>query len=377
MVGYRFMGRTHGHAYTDIPAFFPEAPTPLRRVICGRDPGALGTVAEEFGWERAVTDWREVVESDDVDIVDIAGPGNIHHDVALAAAAAGKHIFCEKPLANTLAEARAMKAAAELAGVTTMVGFNYRFAPAVQLAHRLLKSGRFGRLFHIRSQFLQDWIIDPEYPLVWRLRKEAAGSGALGDLGAHMIDMARFLVGEFESVTADLTTFIKERPLPPAGAPGPDSGGAGRGGVTVDDAAVFLARLSGGVMGVFEATRFAPGRRCAQTFEVSGSKGSLRWDFERMNELEVYFVDDDADVQGFRRINVNDLAHPYGGRWWPPGHGIGYDVTFVHELADFLVAVGERRATRPDFADGVRCQQVLEAVERSASERSWVDLDDG
>jgi predicted dehydrogenase len=375
MVGYMFMGRTHGHAYRDIPMFFPESPQPELVAVAGRNQGGAQAFADQFGVGHVFNDWRAMVESDQIDIVDIASPGDTHHEIAIAAAKAGKHVLCEKPLANSLADANAMLDAVRSAGVAHSVIFNYRYCPAVQLAHKLIREGRLGKLFHIRAQFLQDWIVDPEFPLVWRLRRETAGSGALGDLGAHIIDMARFLVGEFEEVSAATQTFITERPLAGESSALSATAGSGeKGQVTVDDAAVFIARMRDGVLGTFEATRFAPGHRCTNAFEVNGSNGSVRFDFERMNELEVFFRDDPGDVQGFRTINVNDGAHPYGGRWWPPGHGIGYDVTFIHQIVDFLESIGEQRSGPPTFDDGVRCQAVLDAVERSARDRAWTAL---
>jgi predicted dehydrogenase len=378
MVGYKFMGRAHSHAYRDIPMFFPDAPRPILQALCGREAGPLVTAAQVFGVPMSTTDWRELVEADDIEVVDIAAPGDTHHDIAISAAEAGKHILCEKPLANNLAEAREMLAAVEAAGVYHMVIFNYRYLPAVQLARRIIADGRLGRIYHVRATFLQDWIVDPEFPLVWRLRKEAAGSGSLGDLGAHLVDMARFLVGEFVDVSSATQTFVRDRPLPDeeGGLSAFGSRSGERGVVTVDDAVVFLAHLEGGVLGTFEATRLAPGHRATNAFEINGSKGSVRFDFERMNELEVYLTDDPDDLQGFRRINVNDAAHPYAGRWWPPGHGIGYDVTFIHQIADFLTAIEAGNPTTPSFVDGVRCQEVLEAVERSAADRAWVKIDD-
>jgi len=378
LVGYKFMGKAHSHAYRDIPMFFPDCPRPVVKAICGRDAQAVAEAAPVLGAERSLTDWRELMGAEDVDLVDIAAPGDAHHEIAIAAAEAGKHVLCEKPLANSLAEARAMLAAVERAKVQHMVIFNYRYVPAVQLARRLISDGRLGRVYHMRAQFLQDWIVDPGFPLVWRLRKEVAGSGSLGDLGAHLIDMARFLVGEFTDVVAATETFIKERPLPTesGGLSASGNPSTGRGEVTVDDASIFLAHLEGGVLGTFEATRFAPGHRCTNAFEVNGSKGSVRFDFERMNELQVYFTEDGADTQGFRLINVNDSAHPYAGRWWPAGHGTGYDVTFVHQIVDFLEAIDSGNTAAPTFVDGVRCQEVLEAVSLSAANRTWVTVAD-
>jgi len=375
MVGYKFMGKAHSQAYANLPMFFPRAIRPERKVICGRDESGVRQAAQQFGWESYVTDWRELVARDDIDLVDINAPSNAHKEIAIAAAQAGKHVFCEKPLALTLADAREMLKAAEAAGVKHMVGFNYRFAPAVLLAKQLITEGRIGKIYHFRGMFLQDWIIDPEFPIVWRLQKEIAGSGAHGDLGAHIIDLAHFLVGDIDEVIGMSETFIRERPLP-AGASGGLAGkadrSAGVGRVTVDDATLFLARFANGALGSFEATRFAAGHRCTNAFEINGSRGSIRFDFERMNELEVYFTDDAADVQGFRKVIATDPAHAHMNAWWPPGHSIGYGETFVHEVLELLEAIREDRLPVPNFHDGVKCQEVLEAVDVSIAERRWV-----
>ncbi|MHB8507361.1 MAG: Gfo/Idh/MocA family protein [Candidatus Dormibacteria bacterium] len=369
LVGYGFMGRAHRHAYADLPLVFPDGPTPVVSMLAGRDAEGVRKAAVEFGVDVWTSDWHQLVESPEVDVVDICVAGDGHHEIAVAAARAGKHVLCEKPLANNLVDAREMLEAAEHAGVKHGTIFNYRYLPAVVLASRLIADGRIGRVRHIRGRFLQDWIVDPTFPLVWRLRKECAGSGALGDLGAHVVDMARFLVGEFHEVAAVSETFVRERPIMPG------NGGA-KGPVTVDDATLFIARLANSVLGTFEVTRMAPGHRCSHGFEINGSRGSLRFDFERLNELRVYLADDAEDVQGFRVINVNDPGHPYAGRWWPPGHGIGYEATFIHQLADFLHAVAADRPVSPSFADGVRCQEVLDAVEASAQVHAWVAIND-
>lgn len=380
MIGYKFMGKAHSHAYRDLPMFFPDTPRPVMKAICGRNEEGVRQAARQFGWEEALTDWRELVRRDDIDLIDINAPSDAHKDIALAAAQAGKHLFCEKPLALTLADAREMLAAAEAAGVKHMIGFNYRFAPAVQLAKKLIEEGRLGRIYHFRAVFLQDWILDPQFPLVWRLDKRIAGSGAHGDLGAHLIDMARFLVGELREVVGMSETFVKERPLAGSmtGLSGKSGTGAGAetGPVTVDDAALFLARFENGALGSFEATRFAGGHRCTNAFEINGSLGSVKFDFERMNELQVYFTGDDADVQGFRRVLATDPAHAYAEAWWPPGHTIGYEHTFIHETVELLRALQENRRPTPNFHDGVCCQAVLEAVERSIDARRWVRIDE-
>jgi predicted dehydrogenase len=378
LVGYKFMGRAHSNAYRQVAAFFPEvALRPALRAICGRDEAAAAAAAAQFGWQSTETDWRRLVARDDIDLVDISTPGDTHAPIAIAAAEAGKHILCEKPLANTLAEARQMAEAAARAGVVNMVMFNYRRVPAVQLARRLVESGRLGTIYHWRAVYLQDWIMDPNFPLVWRLQKDVAGSGALGDLGAHIVDLARFLVGEIAEVTGLTHTFIKQRPLEASS----DSSlgakaGAGVGEVTVDDAALFLARFQSGALGSFEVTRFAKGRLNGNNFEINGSKGSLRFNLERLNELEVLLEDDQADVAGWRTVNVTSGAHhPYVANWWPAGHIIGYEHTFTHAVLDLLNGIAAGASPAPTFDDGVRCQAVLEAVERSAGSRQWAAPD--
>ena len=376
MIGYKFMGKAHSHAYRDLPMFFPDTVRPVMKVICGRNEEGVRRAARQFGWEEAVTDWRELVRRDDIDLVDINAPSDAHKDIAVEAAKAGKHLFCEKPLALTLADAKEMLRAAEAAGVKHMIGFNYRFAPAVQLAKKLVEEGRLGRIYHFRAVFLQDWIVDPDFPLVWRLDKTVAGTGAHGDLGAHLIDLAHYLVGGIAEVIGMSETFIKERPLPVSMSGLSAKGGkdAPKGPVTVDDATLFLARFENGALGSFEATRLAAGNRCKNAFEINGSKGSLKFDFERMNELQVYFTDDAEDVQGFRRVLATDPAHAYASVWWPPGHPIGYEHTIVHEVFELMEALKNNRQPVPDFRDGVKCQQVLEAVELSIAERRWVRI---
>lgn len=378
MIGYKFMGKAHSHAYRDLPMFFPGSPKPVMKAVCGRDEAGVRQAAEQFGWEGYETDWRKLIGRDDIDLIDINAPSDAHKEIAVAAAQAGKHLFCEKPLALTLADAREMLAVAEANKVTHMVGFNYRFAPAVRLAKKLIAEGRLGRLFHFRASFLQDWIVDPDFPLVWRLQKDVAGSGSHGDLGAHLIDMAHYLVGDMTEVIGLSETFVKERPLPSSmtGLSAKGSADGPKGEVTVDDATLFLARFAGGTLGSFEATRFAPGHRCSNTFEINGSLGSVRFDFERMNELQVYFTGDDADVQGFRRVLATDPAHDYMDAWWPPGHTIGFEHTFIHEVVELLDALKTGREPQPSFRDGVKCQQVLEAVDLSIAERRWVNIDE-
>ncbi|NUT39661.1 MAG: Gfo/Idh/MocA family oxidoreductase [Thermoactinospora sp.] len=361
MVGYAFMGRVHSQAWRNVTAFFDLPVAPAMRVVCGRSEEATAQAAQRMGWAGHTTDWRSLIERDDIHIIDICTPGDSHAEIAIAALEAGKHVLCEKPLANTVAEAAAMAEAAAKSSGRSMVAFNYRRVPAVALARQLVATGKLGTVRHVRAVYLQDWIVDPEFPLVWRLQKDKAGSGALGDIGAHIIDTAQFITGQdIVGVTGLTETFIKERPLAGASDGLGASAAADKGTVTVDDAAAWVARLSGGAMGVFEATRFATGRKNALRIEVNGSDGSLAFDFEAMNELWV-----SSGSGGFERILVTEPEHPYVGAWWPPGHGLGYEHTFTHEIRDFLEAIGTGADPSPSFADGLRVQQVLEAVEQS------------
>jgi predicted dehydrogenase len=379
LVGYKFMGRAHSNAYRQLPRFFDVDPVPRMAAICGRDEAGVRAAADSLGWESHETDYRRLVERDDVGLVDVVTPGNTHREIVLAALEAGKHVICEKPLANTLAEAGEMLAAAREAGTINTVCFNYRRAPAVQLAKKLIDEGRLGTIRHWRATYLQDFIMDPEFPLIWRLRKELAGSGALGDIGAHIVDLSQFLLGGISEVVGMTETFIKERPLEEASAGGGllASGGAETGEVTVDDAAAFLVRFENGAMGTFEATRFAAGRRNKNAFEINGSKGSVAFNLERMNELEVFFVDDDADVQGFRTVNVTEPDHPFAGAWWPPGHILGYEHTFVHTMKDLMDGIKAGESPAPTFEDAYRVQAVLDAVERSAEGGGWTRPETG
>jgi predicted dehydrogenase len=373
LVGYKFMGRAHSNAYRQVASFFDVDPSPRMAAICGRDEAGVREAAHTLGWDSYETDYRKLVARDDIGLVDVVTPGNTHREIVLRALEAGKHVLCEKPLANNLSEAREMLIAAQSAGTVNMVCFNYRRAPAVQLAKKLVEEGRLGEIRHWRATYLQDFIMDPSFPLIWRLKKEVSGSGALGDIGAHIIDLAHFVVGPISEVTGMTETFVKERPLEEASAGGglSASGGTQMGEVTVDDAAAFLARFENGAIGTFEATRFAAGRRNQNSFEVNGSKGSVAFDLERMNELEVFFTEDEADVQGFRTVNVTEPDHPYTGAWWPPGHILGYEHTFVHTTKDLMDGIKVGKSPAPTFEDGYRCQAVLDAVERSAASGEW------
>jgi len=369
LIGYAFMGRAHSNAYRQVTPFFSPRLTPRLKVLCGRTPAKVQAAARELGWEETATDWQAVVKRPDVDIVDISTPGDSHAEIAIAAARAGKVVFCEKPLANTLPEAKAMLAAVTKARVLHMICHNYRRAPAVMLAQQLIADGQLGEIRHFRGTYLQDWINDPAFPLVWRLDKTLAGSGALGDIGAHVIDLARFLVGEIAQVSGELTTFIHERPLPDA----PKK----KGKVTVDDAAMALVKFANGATGTIEATRLATGRKNANRFEINGSKGSVAFDLERMNELELYLESDRAPLRGFRRILVTESDHPFVKAWWPPGHIIGYEHTFTHTVFDLLEAMADGRPVAPNFADGVRNQEVMDAIEKSALSRKWAVVGPG
>lgn len=378
LVGYQFMGKAHSNAYRQVAAFFPDLEAvPVMKAICGRNEEAVKAAAKQFGWESYETSYEALVKRDDIDLVDVCVPGNMHAPITIAAVEAGKHVLCEKPLANTLAEAQQMLAAAEKAGVVHMLCHNYRRAPAVQLAKRLIDEGALGRIYHFRGTYLQDWIVDPEFPLVWRLRKEIAGSGVHGDLNAHLIDLARFLVGEISEVCGMMETFIKERPQ--LAAIDDRLGGtaaAERGEVTVDDAAAFLARFENGALGTFESTRFALGRKNYNRFEINGSAGSVAFNLERMNELELYLQSDREDARGFRTILCNEGVHPYAGAYWPSGHIIGYEHTFINTVHDLMQGVARGQSPEPNFVDGVKNQAVLEAAEISARERRWVAIKD-
>ncbi len=380
LVGHSFMGAAHSQAWRTAPRFFDLPLTPVMSVLCGRDHDRTTAAAARLGWERVETDWRRVVADDSIDVVDICTPGDSHAEIAVAALEAGKHVLCEKPLANTVSEAVTMTDAAREAGehgARAMCGFTYRRVPAVALARRLVLEGRVGEVRHVRAQYLQDWIADPEAPLSWRLQKERAGSGALGDIGAHIIDLAQFLTGTtIQEVSGRLTTFVEERPIAAehAGLSGTPDDSAERGAVTVDDAAVFIARLGDGAMGVFEATRFATGRKNAIRIEVNGSRGSLAFDFEDMNVLQYFDASEDATTSGFRRILVTEPEHPYLEAWWPAGHGLGYEHAFTHQVVDLVEAIAARTDPTPTFADGLQVQRVLAAVETSSDTRTWQEI---
>ena len=374
LIGYKFMGKAHSNAFRQVRRFFPGKLVPRLKVICGRDRAGLKAAAQQFGWEEIETDWEKVVRRKDIDIVDVSTPGHLHHSMVLAAARAKKHIICEKPLGNTLKEAREMLAAVKRAGVLHMLMFNYRRIPAIAYARKLMRSGKLGKIYHWHGAYLQDWIMDPEFPLVWQLDKKFAGTGALGDIGAHAIDFAQYLNGNITEVTGHSTTFIKRRPVAIRQGRLKAKGGSEKGNVSVDNDTNFLARFRNGSVGVFESSRFCGGRRNYNTFQVYGSKGSLAFNLERLNELEIYNSEEAAGEQGFKTVSVTEAVHPYVGNWWPPGHIIGYEHTFVHAVKDFLDCLDKGRMPRPNLEDGIQNQAVLDAVERSAASRRWTEV---
>jgi predicted dehydrogenase len=379
LIGHAFMGAAHSQAWRTAPHFFDLPLRPQLTVLAGRDRDRVTDAAARLGWASVETDWRRVLERDDVGLVDVCTPGDTHAEIAVAALEAGKHVLCEKPLANTVAEAEAMTEAAARAaarGVRSMVGFTYRRVPAIGLARRLVAEGRLGQVRHVRAQYLQDWIADPSAPMSWRLEKDRAGSGALGDIGAHVVDLAQYVTGQaVTGVSAVLETFVRQRPLPASAGSLSGVAGEGMGEVTVDDAALFLGRLSGGGLASFEATRFALGRKNAIRLEVNGSEGSLAFDFEDMNVLEFFDGSEPAARAGFRRIIVTEPEHPYVAAWWPAGHGLGYEHGFTHQVVDLVTAIAKDEDPAPSFADGLQVQRVLDAVERSAAaDSTWTPV---
>ena len=364
MIGYAFMGKAHSNAWRNVASYF-EVPAFEQRVLVGRDAAGVAEAAAKYGWAESATDWRSVIARDDIQIVDICAPGWMHAEIAVAALEAGKHVLVEKPLANTLAEAEFMAAAAQSArsrGVQSMIGFNYRRIPALALARELIGEGRLGAIRHVRAAYLQDWLVDPESPMTWRLNKANAGSGALGDIASHAIDQVMFLLGDQVSeVSGRLHTFTSHRP----GRNGPEE-------VTVDDAAWATRALASGALASVEVSRVATGQKNSLKLEIYGEKGSILFDLEDLNELG--FLDATVPVreQGFRRILVNEPEHPYAAAWWPQGHVIGWEHTFTHEIRDFLVAIGSGSQPSPSFEDGLAVQRILAAVEESAAAKSSI-----
>ena len=376
MIGYNFMGKAHSNAWRQVNRFF-ELPAQVELdTVCGRNSKAVEKAARTFGWARSATDWRAVVEDPNLDIIDITTPNDTHAQIAIAAAEAGKAVLCEKPLGMDVPECEKMVAAVKRHKVVNMVCHNYRRIPAIAHARKLIAEGALGdRLYHYRARYAQDWIADPNFPLVWRLKKEIAGSGAHGDIDAHIIDLGRYLIGELAEVCGLMETFIKERPvLEAAGAGLGAKAGRSMGQVTVDDAVSWIGRFKNGAIANLEATRFAYGRKNHIALEINGSKGSLVFDFEDMNRLKFYSAEDPADRQGFRDILITDASHPYLKAWWPGGHIIGYEHTFVNTFADFVTAVVNGKSVQPTFEDGLQNEKVLAAIEASARKREWVKV---
>lgn len=369
MLGYAFMGKAHSNAFKTIPyMMYPPAAIPRMVAVCGRNEAGVSEAARRFGYEKYYTDYRDMLADDDVMVFDNGGPNNIHAEANIAAAEAGKHILSEKPLGRTPEESKAMLDAVEKAGVKHMVAFNYRFVPAIRLIRNLIDAGKLGRIYHFRAQYLQQWIM-PHFgtPYIWRLDKEVAGSGALGDLGTHIIDLAHYLCGDFASVAGKATTFITERP---------DDSGAMR-KIEVDDAFVAAVEFTNGALGTIEATRFAGGRQNFNNFEINGEKGSIRFNLERMNEMEVWWVDDDKDTAGFHQVNVSEAFHPYWENWWPQGHIIGWEHTFVHEIDHFLRAIVNDEDVNPygaTFLDGYKADVVAAAILESSNNKTHIDV---
>ncbi len=376
LVGYKFMGKAHSNAFARLPMFFDSGADVRMKAICGRDAAGVEEARIKLGWETAETDYRKLVSRNDIDLVDITAPSDAHKSIVMAAINQGKHVFCEKPLALNLADAREMLAAARKSGVKHQIGFNYRFAPAVQLAKKLIEEGKLGTIFHFRGMYLQDWIIDPMFPMVWRLNKDICGSGSLGDLGAHVIDMAHFLVGSIKTVTGMSKTFVKKRPIVESmtGLSGKAADDAPMADVTVDDVTSFCCEFDCGAMGTFEATRFAQGNKNAMSFEINGSKGSLKFNIERINELLFFDATAPEGQQGFAVIQATEGIHPYLGNWWPAGHVLGYEHTFVHEMHEFVCAIVDDTTASPGFDAGVSVAQVMDAVDLSIERRAWVDV---
>jgi len=377
IIGYKFMGRAHSNAWKKAPLFFELPFEPVLKVACGRHLNELNAFAQKWGWEETETDWRKVIARNDIDIIDIALPQYLHYEIALAAAKAGKYIFCEKPMAMNSLQAEEMLKVCIENKVLHYLNHNYRRAPAINLAKNMIDKDLLGKIYHWRCAYQQDWITDPNFPLTWQLKKELAGAGPQWDLNSHAVDLAHYLIGSIANVVAITADFIKTRPLATEGGTGnlkAEASGSGKGEVTVEDAALMLVNFRNGAVGSFEATRFANGRRNKLCFEIYGSKGSLLFDLEKMNELKYYNVADEKGLQGFRTILATDESHPYIKNWWPAGHVIGYEHTFVHAAADFITAIGEGTKITPNFEDGLEVIKVLEAGLLSAREGKKIHL---
>jgi len=370
ILGYAFMGKAHSNGYIKMPIFFYPPPAKPRLVaISGRKEAAVAEAARRYGYETYYTDWRDLIRDERIELVDNCLPNNMHHDPAIAAAEAGKHILCEKPLGVNYREAKEMYEAVRKAGVKNAVGYNYRFIPAIMLAKKLIDEGYLGNILQFRAVYLQEWIMDPNFPIVWRLSRKIAGSGALGDLGSHSIDLARYLVGDVKSVCALSKTFIEERPL----LDDPTK----KGKVDVDDAFIALLRFENGVIGSVEASRFCPGRKNYERIEVHGTEGSILFDLERLNELKVYSKRDKDDRMGFKDILVTETVHPFVEYWWPHGHVLGWEHTHINQIYHFIDCIANDKKVDPlgaTFYDGLKCDEICEAILISAEKEKWVTL---
>jgi predicted dehydrogenase len=369
MIGYGFMGKAHSNAYRRVNNFFDLEYRPVLKAVCARNEENAKAFAETWGYESVETDWQKLLQRDDIDAVDICVPNNLHHDIAIAAAKAGKTILCEKPLAMNVAEGEEMCQAVEEAGVANIVWYNYRRVPAVALAKQIVDSGKLGKIFHYRANFLQDWTISEDLPqggeALWRLDSAAAGSGVTGDLLAHCIDTAIWINGGISTVNAMTETFIKERQHQLTGKMEK---------VGIDDACIFMCRFANGSLGLFESTRYARGHKALYTFEINGEHASIKWDLHDLHRLEFFDHSDDSQVRGWRSIHVSDGEHPYMDHWWVPGLQIGYEHSFVHQVADFLEGLAKGEAVGPTFRDALETQKVCDAVLDSADELAWKEV---
>ncbi len=364
IIGASFMGRAHSNGYLDVAHYFDLPRSPKLHTVCDVNISTAEALAQQYGWQNTEKSWERLVQRDDIHLIDICTSNKFHKPIAVAAAKNGKHLICEKPIALSADEAKSMYEAAQEAGVRHMTAFNYRRVPALVLARKMIQAGKIGEIYHFNAVYYQDWLVDPNFPYVWRHDVSVGGSGAHGDMNAHTIDLARFLVGEFEAVTAAQETFIKERQKPDGS----------KGKVTVDDALFFMAKFQNGALGNFMATRYATGRKNFLRLEIFGSKGSLMFNLERMNELDYFSREDESYARGFRNIVVTESEHPYVDRWWPPGHIIGWEHTFIHEIGDLLTAIANVEHVQADFYDGLRCQQVLDAAWESSLNKKWIEI---
>ncbi|MBN2879753.1 MAG: Gfo/Idh/MocA family oxidoreductase [Clostridia bacterium] len=376
IIGYKFMGKAHSSAFTQLPIYFGEDMKVNKKIICGRNEDKVKRAASQFGWEEYATDYRELIKRDDINVIDVTTPSNYHKQIVMEAIDAGKNVFCEKPLALNVQDAREMHEAAAKKGIKHQIGFNYRFVPAIRLAKQLIDEGRLGKVYHFRARYLQDWATSPDFPLTWRFDKKVCGSGSSGDLGAHVIDLAHFLVGDLKVVTGINETFIKQRPIieGEGGLSAKAEKGAPLGEVLIDDATIFCGQFECGALASFEMTRYAAGNKNGMGFEINGDKGSVKFFFERMNELMYCDYTQDGLTQGFTRIQTTDYMHSYAKYYYPAGHVIGYADTFTCEMYEFIKAIKENDQAAPGFEAGVKAAQVIDAVDLSIANRAWVNV---